>query len=110
MLEEQGYVLKIFIGENDKHDGQPLYEWLLKEAKKAGLAGATAVRGIEGYGAHSRIHTAKIIDISSELPIIVEIIDELAKIENFLPTVDQVVKSGVAVVEKVHIRVYREHK
>src|SRR5476649_132812 len=110
MLEEQGYVLRIFISESDKYDGMSLYEWLIKEAKKNGLAGATAIRGIEGYGAHSRIHTAKILDLSTELPVIVEIIDELEKIENFLPTVDQTVKEGLAVVEKVHIRNYRLQK
>ncbi len=110
MLEEQGYVLRIFIGENDKHDGKPLYEWLIQEAKKHGLAGATAVRGLEGYGAHSRIHTAKLLDLSTDLPVIVEIIDELEKIEKFLPAVDQAVKEGLAVVEKVHMRIYRSQK
>ncbi len=107
MLPEQGHLLRIFIGESDKHQGVPLYEWLVKEAKKLGLAGATVTRGIEGFGAHSRIHSAKILDLSTDLPIIVEIVDELEKIEKFLPIVDDAVKEGLATVEKVHIRFYR---
>ncbi len=110
MLPEQGHLLRIFIGESDKHQGVPLYEWLVKEAKKLGLAGATVTRGIEGYGAHSRIHTTKILDLSTDLPIIVEIVDELEKIEKFLPMVDAVVTEGLATVENVHIRFYRSRK
>jgi len=110
MLPEQGHLLRIFIGESDKHQGIPLYEWLVKEAKKLGLAGATVIRGIEGYGAHSRIHTTKILDLSTDLPIIVEIVDELEKIEKFLPMVDDVVIEGLATVENVHIRFYRSRK
>jgi len=110
MLPEQGHLLRIFIGESDKHARMPLYEWIVKEAKKAGLAGATVIRGIEGFGAHSRIHSAKILDLSVDLPIIIEIVDDLEKIEAFLPTVDEVVQEGLATVEKVHIRLYRTRK
>jgi len=107
MLPEQGHLLRIFIGESDKHDGMPLYEWIVREAKKRGLAGATVLRGIEGFGASSRIHAAKILALSDDLPIIIEIVDELTKIEDFLPTIDEVVHEGMATVEKVHIRFYR---
>lgn len=107
MLPEQGHLLRIFIGETDKHEGKPLYEWLLKEAKKAGLAGATVLRGIAGFGASSRIHISKILDLSTDLPIIVEIVDELEKIEAFLPVIDGAINEGMATVEKVHIRLYR---
>ncbi|MBY0357044.1 MAG: DUF190 domain-containing protein [Candidatus Obscuribacterales bacterium] len=110
MLAEEGHLLRIFIGETDKHEGKPLYEWLLQEAKKSGLAGGTVLRGIAGFGASSRIHTAKLLDLSTDLPIIVEIIDELTKIEAFLPVVDSAIKDGMATVEKVHIRLYRSGK
>jgi len=90
MLPENGHLLRIFIGESDKRDGKPLYEWIVRKAKEQGLAGATVIRAIEGFGAHSRIHTAKIIDLSTDLPIIIEIVDELQKIEDFLSIVDSV--------------------
>lgn len=110
MLPEQGHLLRIFIGESDKHGRIPLYEWIVKEAKQAGLAGATVVRGIQGFGAHSRIHSAKILDLSADLPIIIEIVDGLEKIEAFLPTVNEVIQEGLATVEKVDIRLYRTRK
>ena len=110
MLPEQGHLLRIFIGEADKHDGIPLYEWILQEAKKRGLAGGTAIRGLQGFGANSRIHSSKILSLSAELPVVVEIVDELTKIEDFIPTVDAVVEEGLATVEKVHIRFYRHRE
>lgn len=110
MLPRQGHLLRIFIGESDKHQGMPLYNWLVKEAKNFGLAGATVIRGIEGFGAHSRIHSAKMLDLSADLPIIVEIVDELEKIEKFLPIIDDVIKEGLATVEKVDIHLYRGGK
>ena len=110
MLPENGHLLRIFIGESDKRDGKPLYEWIVRKAKEQGLAGATVIRAIEGFGAHSRIHTAKFIDLSTDLPIIIEIVDELQKIEDFLSIVDSVIDEGLATVEKVHIRLYRSRK
>src|SRR6516165_10063550 len=110
MLPENGHLLRIFIGESDKRDGKPLYEWIVRKAKEQGLAGATVIRAIEGFGAHSRIHTAKIIDLSTYLPIIIDIVDELQKIEDFLSIVDSVIDEGLATVEKVHIRLYRSRK
>jgi PII-like signaling protein len=110
MLPENGHLLRIFIGERDKHDGKPLYEWLVRKAKEQGLAGATVIRAMEGFGAHSNIHTAKILDLSTDLPIIIEIVDELQKIEDFLNVVDSVIEEGLATVEKVHIRFYRTRK
>src|SRR5215471_588130 len=70
-LPEDGYLLRIFVGESDKHEGKPLYEWLVLQAREAGLAGATVLRGIEGFGAHSRLHTAKSLRLSEDLPIII---------------------------------------
>lgn len=108
MQAVSGQVLRVYLGELDKHEGKPLYEWLVSKAKEHGLAGATVLRGIEGYGAKSRIHTAKILDLSSDLPIVIEIIDEQEKIESFLPLVDSAVKEGLATLEKVEIRFYRK--
>jgi len=110
MLPENGHLLRIFIGESDKREGKPLYEWILRKAKAEGLAGGTVIRAIEGFGAHSRIHTAKILDLSTDLPIIIEIVDDLEKIENFLSIIDSVIEEGLATVEKVHIRLYRSRK
>jgi PII-like signaling protein len=106
-LPEEGYLLRIFIGESDRHGSMLLYEWIVRTAREAGLAGATVLRGLEGFGAQSRIHTARILDLSSDLPIIVEIVDTLEKIEAFLPTIDGAIHDGLATVEKVQIRFYR---
>ena len=93
-LPEDGYLLRIFVGESDRHEGKPLYEWLVRKAREEGLAGATVLRGIEGFGAHSRLHTAKILRLSEDLPIIIEIVDALEKIEAFMPIVDGVIAEG----------------
>jgi hypothetical protein len=106
-LPEDGYLLRIFIGESDRHAGMLLYEWIVRTAKERGLAGATVIRGLEGFGAKSRIHTARILDLSTDLPIIVEIVDTLEKIEGFLPVIDGAILDGLATVEKVNIRFYR---
>ncbi len=107
---KEGKLLRIFIGENDKHEGLPLYEWIVKKARERGLTGATVLRGIEGFGAHSQLHTAKIVRLSSDLPIVVEIVDTEENIESFLPVVDDAVKEGLATVERVEIRIYRTGK
>jgi PII-like signaling protein len=106
-IPEDGYLLRIFVGESDKHEGKPLYEWLVLEARKAGLAGATVLRGIEGFGAHSRLHTAKILRLSEDLPIVVEVVDALEKIEAFMPVVDGAIGEGLATLERVKVRFYR---
>ncbi|MFZ5434122.1 MAG: DUF190 domain-containing protein [Calditrichota bacterium] len=110
ILPEDGHLLRIFIGESDRHEGLPLYEWLVREARARGLAGATVLRGLEGFGAHSRVHTAKILRLSADLPIVVEIVDTREKIEAFLPVIDQAVPEGLATLEKVQIRFYRSGK
>lgn len=106
-LPEEGRLLRIFIGEDDKHEGQPLYEWIVRSARKTGLAGATVLRGVEGFGAHSRVHTAKILRLSEDLPIVIEIVDTVEKIDAFLPLIDDAIREGLATVEKVTIRFYR---
>jgi hypothetical protein len=107
VLPRDGKLLRIFVGENDKHDGRPLYEWIVQRAREAGLAGATVLRGLEGFGAHSRVHTAKILRLATDLPIVIEIVDSEEKIEAFLPTVDGAITEGLATLEKVEVRLYR---
>ena len=106
-IPEEGALLRIYLGESDKHEGKPLYEWIVLKAREAGLAGATVLRGIEGFGAHSRLHTAKILRLSEDLPIVVEIVDAREKVEAFLPVVDGAVREGLATVERVQVRFYR---
>jgi PII-like signaling protein len=107
MLQIEGQLLRIFIGENDKYERQPLYEWIVRKAREFGLAGATVFRGLEGFGAHSRIHTAKILRLSSDLPIVIEIVDTSEKIEQFMPIIDDAIQEGLATLEKATIRFYR---
>jgi hypothetical protein len=110
VLPEEGCLLRIFIGESDRHDGKPLYEWLVLQARTQGLAGATVVRGMMGFGAHSRIHTFKIERLSEDLPIIIEIVDTREKLENFLSVIDGAIAEGLATLEKAQIRFYRSGK
>ncbi|MFH2046931.1 MAG: DUF190 domain-containing protein [Pseudomonadota bacterium] len=109
-LPPEGQLLRIFIGESDKYEGKPLYEWLVIKAKEHGLAGATAIRGLMGFGANSRIHTSKIMRLSLDLPIIVEIVDTHEKIKEFLGIIESVVKEGLVTLEKADIRLYRSGK
>ncbi|MEW5983617.1 MAG: DUF190 domain-containing protein [Acidobacteriota bacterium] len=106
-LPQEGYLLRIFLGEADRHEGKPLYEWLVLKAREEGLAGATVLRGLMGYGAHSRVHTFRIERLSLDLPIILEIVDTKEKIEAFLAGIDSVVHEGLATVEKADVRFYR---
>lgn len=107
VLPKDGHLLRIFIGENDRHEGMPLFEWIVREARRNGLAGATVLRGLEGFGAHSRLHTAKVLRLSVDLPIVIEIVDTREKIEAFVPVIDDAIDEGMATLEKVEIRFYR---
>ena len=107
LLPEEGYLLRIFIGESDKRDGKLLYEWIVLRAREEGLAGATVLRGMMGVGAHSRLHTFKIERLSQDLPIIIEIVDTREKLENFLSIIDGEIKEGLATLEKAQIHFYR---
>ena len=107
VLSRQGHLLRIFVGESDRHAGIPVYEWIVRQARKSGLAGATVIRGLEGFGAHSRLHTAKILRLASDLPVIIEIVDSIDKIDAFLPVIVDAIEEGLATVEKVDIRLYR---
>ena len=110
MLPSEGYLLRIFIGESDRHDGKLLYEWLVLRAREEGLAGATVIRGMMGYGAHSRLHTFKIERLSQDLPIIVEIVDTREKLESFLTLIDKEIEEGMATLEEIRIHFYRSGK
>ena len=109
-LPEKGHLLRIFIGESDKYEGLPLFEWIVRKARDEGLAGATVIRGLEGFGAHSKLHTSKLLRLSEDLPIIIEIVDTLEKIDDFIPLIDKSIEEGLATVEKVDIRFYRYGK
>ena len=106
-IPQDGYLLRIFVGESDKHGHVPLYEAIVLNARKAGLAGATVLRGVMGFGKHSVLHTAKILRLSEDLPMVIEIVDSLEKIEAFLPTLDTMVLEGLVTVEKVRVIHYR---
>jgi PII-like signaling protein len=106
-LSGEAQLLRIFIGENDRRHHEPLYEYIVKEARKRGMAGATVLRGIEGFGAHSRMHTAKVLRLSEDLPIVIEIVDSPEKIEAFLPELDEVITEGMVTLEKVRVIAYR---
>ncbi len=108
-ISEEGQLLRIFIGESDKWEGKPLYEALIFKAREMGLAGATMLRGLMGYGAASRVHTAKILRLSEDLPVIVEIVDSQEKIASFLPLVDEMIQEGLVTLEKVQVILYRHN-
>ncbi|MCZ7627556.1 MAG: hypothetical protein C3F12_13665 [Candidatus Methylomirabilota bacterium] len=110
VIPQEGYLLRIFIGESDRHSGKPLYEWVVLKAREQGLAGATALRGLMGYGAHSRLHTFKIERLSLDLPVVVEIVDSREKLEAFLDLIDDDITEGLATIEKVNVRLYRSRK
>lgn len=110
-LPEEGYLLRIFIGEADKHDHKPLYEWIVMQAREQGLAGATVLRGMMGFGANTRvIHTFKIERLSEDLPMVVEIVDTKEKLEAFLEIIDPRIKAGLVTLEKAQIKFYRADK
>ena len=108
-LIEEGCLLRIFLGESDKHAGKRLYEWIVMQARQQGIAGATVLRGMMGYGANSRIHTFKIERLSEDLPIIIEIVDTREKVEAFLAQIDHTIQAGLATLEKAQISLYRSN-
>lgn len=110
-LPEEGCLLRIFIGESDKCEHKPLYEWIVLQAREQGLAGATVLRGIMGFGANTRIiHTFKIERLSEDMPMVVEIVDTKEKLEAFLGLIDPHIKAGLVTLEKAQIKFYRADK
>ena len=106
-IPENGQLLRIFIGESDHWHGKPLYEALILKAREMGLAGATMMRGLMGYGANSRIHTAKLLRLSEDLPVVVEMVDSEEKISAFLPVIDEMVQEGLVTLEAIKVIQYR---
>ncbi len=109
-LPAEAQLLRIFIGESDKVHGRPLYEAIVEDARRRGLAGATVLRGTLGFGANSRIHTAKVLRLSEDLPMVIEIVDTPEKIEQFLPDLDEMIGEGLVTLEKVQVIAYRSDK
>ncbi|MCK4906066.1 MAG: DUF190 domain-containing protein [Spirochaetes bacterium] len=106
-LPEQALMLKIFIGENDHYKGKPLYEQIVLKARSLNLAGATVTRGILGFGADSRIHTSKILSLSEDLPVIIEIVDTEENINKLMPFIDETIEEGLVTLEKMKVIKYR---
>ena len=104
---EEGYLLRIFVGESDRHGHHPLYESIVLKARKDGLAGATVLRGVMGFGKNSILHTAKILRLSEDLPMVIEIVDSLEKIERFLPHLDTMISDGLVTLEKIRVIQYK---
>jgi PII-like signaling protein len=105
-IPKQAVLLRIFIGEDDKLQGKPLYEAIVLKAREMHLAGATVLRGPMGFGASSRLHTTKILRLSEDLPLVIEIVDSEAKIDEFLPVLDGIMSSGLITLEKVQVLQY----
>ena len=103
----QAELLRVFIGEKDKYKGKPLFEAIVGLAREKKMAGATVLRGMLGFGADSHLHTAKILRLSEDLPVVVEIVDETEKIEEILPDLEEMVDDGLVTREKVQVAVYR---
>ena len=106
-LEGEGKLLRIFIGESDKHGRKPLYQAIVEMLREEGMAGATVLRGIEGFGAHSHLHTARILRLSEDLPIVIEVADTAERIEAIMPRLDEMVTDGMVTLERVEVVTYR---
>lgn len=104
---DDGQLLRIVVGESDRHEGRPLYEAIVLKARDLGLAGATVTRAMMGFGASSHLHTAKILRLSMDLPMVIEIVDRRTNIEKLLPFVDEVVQGGLVTIEAVNVLHYR---
>lgn len=106
-LPERAEMIRIFIGESDKLNGKPLYEQIVLKARELNLAGATVLRGILGFGADSRLHSAKLLELSEDLPIVIEIVDTEEKINQLMPFLDEHVSEGLVTMEKMRVIKYR---
>jgi hypothetical protein len=106
-LEGEGKLLRIFIGESDKHGRKPLYQAIVEMLREEGMAGATVLRGVEGFGANSHLHTARILRLSEDLPIVIEVADTAEKIEAIMPKLDEMVTDGMVTLERVEVLTYR---
>jgi hypothetical protein len=106
-FEGEGKLLRIFVGESDRFEGRPLYQAIVEAMRREEIAGATVLRGIEGFGASSRLHTSRILRLSEDLPIVIEIVDTEENIDRVLPMLDGMVGDGMITIEKAHVITYR---
>lgn len=106
-IEGEAQLVRVYIGENDTWHGKPLFEAIVLRAREEGLAGATVFRGIEGYGASSRVHTTRLLELSSDLPVVIELIDVHERVARFLPILDEMVGDGLVTTHPVHVVTYR---
>jgi PII-like signaling protein len=106
-FEENDVLLRIFLGESDRYKGKPVYEQIVYKARELKLSGATVIRGIMGFGANSHMHSANILDLSTDLPIIVELVDKEENIERLLPFLDEIMIEGLVTKEKIHVYRYQ---
>jgi hypothetical protein len=109
-LEGNRLLLRIYLGESNRREGMPLYEAIVQRARETGLAGATVLRGVEGFGANSRIHRASILRLSEDLPIVIEIVDAEEKIRHFLEELEAWIEDGMVTLEKVEVLLYRPRR
>ncbi|HEY5340321.1 MAG TPA: DUF190 domain-containing protein [Candidatus Aquilonibacter sp.] len=105
--ETTGKLLRVFVGESDRHGAQPLFTAIVERARHEGLSGATVFKGIEGYGGHSVVHAARVFDLSTDLPVLIEIVDTNEKIERFIPLLDEMVHEGLITMENVQVIRYK---
>jgi PII-like signaling protein len=106
-IEGPALRVRIYVGESDHHDGRPLYQAIVERLRERGVAGATVLRGIEGYGAHARLHTARILRLSEDLPIIIEAVDREDRLRPILPELDALVGDGLITLETIEVLAYR---
>ncbi|PIQ81897.1 MAG: hypothetical protein COV76_06495 [Candidatus Omnitrophica bacterium CG11_big_fil_rev_8_21_14_0_20_64_10] len=106
-VPREGKLLRVFIGEQDKWRGQPLHEAIVQLARKEGLAGATCLKGFLGFGAKSRLHTVKLLRLSEDLPVVIEIVDSEERIREFLPKLEGMIRDGLVTLEKAEVLLYR---
>lgn len=108
-LPEDAVMLRIYVGEQDMHRHVPLYEALVMKARELNIAGATVMRGVMGYGASSRIHTTKVLRLSEDMPMVVELVDTEERLQTFLPILNEMVSGGLVTMERIRVKRYRPH-
>ena len=106
-LEGTGQLARIYVGESDRYEGRPLYQAIVERLRKEGIAGATVIRGIEGFGAHAHLHTTRLLRLSEDLPVLIEVVDTEDRIQHVLPLLDEMVNDGLITLEKVQVIAYR---
>jgi PII-like signaling protein len=110
VLDGEQVLVRIFLGESDRWQQRPLPDALLQRLRAQGFAGATVFRGVAGFGAHSVVHTANILRLSQDLPVVVEVVDTEVKVQELLPILDEMVPEGLVTMEKVRVLLYRTHR